>query len=255
MIRKKDNASKLNNLVLSAVALMFAVATVHLISTVGASYYYSNLITQFLVSSGGQSQSFTSPSLTGRLYAMQAVQTVAFVVQLWLGDGFMVYLAFGIMLMYDATDDKLQTMSAIMAIKNAYAIIGSVALFATSFVVHLSCTAILESGAIYSLSILSVLISYTTLTGIDGYYMIIMNAVPPLIGITFSIIIVRMSLGVTAEIYVKEREKKVAMAGDTRGTTATPTLVFAQRPTLDDDNLEAKQGVQLQVFRTRDSLP
>ncbi|EIW74991.1 hypothetical protein CONPUDRAFT_77773 [Coniophora puteana RWD-64-598 SS2] len=213
-------------------AAMFLVATIHLGSNLFEIYVGAAKNALLVMRITGTDMIFDGLSngkaMQRSVLASILVQ-IAFVAQIWLGDGFMLFrlwkvwnsdkrvviphtvgfiadVAFGILALYQnaaaLVDPEKETMGP-NQIARAFALgdILYMPLIAVSLAVHISCSGVISSS------------------------------ITPLIGITFSIIITRMGLGISVEMYVKARRKEsrhVSEAAGTTGITNDSSIVFAQ---------------------------
>ncbi|EIW75004.1 hypothetical protein CONPUDRAFT_147543 [Coniophora puteana RWD-64-598 SS2] len=253
---------------------MFLVATVHLGSTLYAIYFGVKIDALHVLQVAGTyvNQGFaTLPELAHKRTIAVTVAQVAFVAQVWLGDGFMLFrlwrvwnndqrvvtpislgfladIALGIFALYrngeafvDMKDRTTTTIGqhiddqATMMANTVY-----ISVVAVSLAVHVTCTVLiaarvlflqrqvgrsvqreggvsptavaillLESAAIYSLSMLALLIAFAesfikSLRSRFNYMDVVMGLVVPLVGVTFSIIITRMGLGISVEMFLRK---------------------------------------------------
>ncbi|THU89263.1 hypothetical protein K435DRAFT_678344, partial [Dendrothele bispora CBS 962.96] len=73
---------------------------------------------------------------------------------------------------------------------------------------------VIESGMVYSLTLTALLVLYKTQS---WFQYVLLDAISPIVGLVFSMIIVRIGLGITSP------------NGETRATTTEPTMVFTKR--------------------------
>jgi len=222
---------------------------------------------------------------------MDILQMAIFVVQLWMGDGFMLFrlwkvwsndrrvvlpitvgflanIALGILLVYTSVAEDLSLVGKESGTQSSLGAVLSVpvimSVYSLSFVVHLACTVmiagrilyldrrvsrwvrnqartrstamaviLLESGLLYSAAMLCLLITshYTFAGGYNSAH-IVMNAIVPLIGITFSILIIRMGLGISTEARLRAQAGGEIHSGPSSAihqNAAYSMMLFASR--------------------------
>jgi len=218
---------------------------------------------------------------------------VAFVVQLWLGDGFMLYrlwkvwnndkrvvvpislgffvnIVLGILLLSRNTSESMILIVTQSYLSRVTVVSASLSLFVMSFIVHLSCTlmisgrifylcrhvrrhmhgsrlnnpmtvaiTLLESGTMYSVSILCLLMIYVF--G-NRYYTTVMNLIVPIVGIAFSLIVIRMGLGITTEMRLQVQDNRHTITRSSGPNTAATNsiMLLAQGSSTNTEDPESK---------------
>ncbi|EIW74983.1 hypothetical protein CONPUDRAFT_77765 [Coniophora puteana RWD-64-598 SS2] len=198
--RKQANGSstKANVAVLAVGALMFMMATLHICASLYNSYFYNLLNSVELIYASVQNQLSQSTrecldqnqsslplsvhvivTTEFKITASQEVQMVAFVVQLWLGDGFMFLDLKGVR---------------------------------------------------------------PRLHSDELYYPIVMNAIVPIIGIAFSLIVIRMGLGVTTEMHLQTSGagRTIPRSAGHSWTGTNSIMLFAPGPSTNTEDPESK---------------
>ncbi|EIW80453.1 hypothetical protein CONPUDRAFT_165970 [Coniophora puteana RWD-64-598 SS2] len=323
----ESNAARSNIIVLAVGALMFVIATLHVCTSLYHAYLlnYINAVDliwdSFLdqLSESAQecisrNSSMPQPpydyqNLLTKSAVSQEIEMVAFVVQLWLGDGFMLFrlwkvwnndkrvvlpvsagflanIAMGIVLLYidriniifESADPIYPGEDKLIRFMGNMTAPTSLSVFAVSFVVHLSCTVLiaarifylyrhirrhlhgsrrtspmavaitlLESGAIYSISMFCLLVTYSaeSYTYMEWfYYSIVMNAIVPIIGIAFSLIVIRMGLGITTEMHFQTQDttsrEPIARSAGPNPIRTNSIMMFAQGSSANTEDPELK---------------
>ncbi|EIW74994.1 hypothetical protein CONPUDRAFT_159754 [Coniophora puteana RWD-64-598 SS2] len=73
------------------------------------------------------------------------------------------------------------------------------------------------------------------------YYPIVMNAIVPIIGIAFSLIVVRMGLGITTEMHLRMQETRHPIARSAGpNSIANSIMLFAQGSSTNTEEAESK---------------
>ncbi|EIW74915.1 hypothetical protein CONPUDRAFT_169817 [Coniophora puteana RWD-64-598 SS2] len=246
VLRASKLKQRAHKAALVVAGVMFVVATIHVIATFCYEYFLEKCS---ILQANGQPFDYAADVAT----VMTEIQIIMFLIQMLLGDGFMLYRLWKVwnsakLVVIPAT--VLFVANVALGLAN-FVLLGwfetfgvsnvdwypshlskygdgfSLAVFIVSYIVHLSCAVliaakivvvhwklrrhsgssvssntlpiavvVLESGLIYCLSLLLLII--TCVCAVE-YTEIVLNAIVPLIGITFSIIMVRMGLGLSTE--------------------------------------------------------
>ncbi|EIW78851.1 hypothetical protein CONPUDRAFT_74442 [Coniophora puteana RWD-64-598 SS2] len=195
-LRGRKSTHKVNKYLLITLCLMFTAATLHLACTTCG--VYIDIKHQFLEALR-ISQDFNNYEST--TIVVGVITQAAFVSQLWLGDGFMLYRLWKVW-NHDKRVVIPMTVAFLINIPLGALVISEIfiefamtPLLATSCAVHLGCT-------------------------------VVMNVIVPLVGIVFSAIIIRMGLGLSPETYYTTRGNTEEMSG-VNAVPADATIAFA----------------------------